>query len=68
MQTVSTMIIVDYHDNEDVINVLTKIWSFVTSAIVECEGKQLDLLTDLIVTLLDATRLKNLHDDSFRTV
>lgn len=65
MQTVSAMTAVDYNDNKDIINVLTKIWSFVASAIVECEGKQLDLITDLVLTLFDATHLKNLHDDSF---
>ncbi|XP_012530927.1 uncharacterized protein LOC105833618 [Monomorium pharaonis] len=65
LRIVSIMTVVDYTDNKDVINVLTKIWNFVAGAIIECEGKQLDLLSDLVVTLLDATRLKNLKDDSF---
>jgi len=62
------MIEVDYSDNNDVIDVLTKIWSFVADAIIESEGKQLDLLTDLVLTLLDATHFQNLYDDSFYTV
>ncbi|XP_011878542.1 PREDICTED: uncharacterized protein C1orf112-like isoform X2 [Vollenhovia emeryi] len=65
MQIVSAMIAVDYSDNKETINALTKIWSFVADVIIECDGKQLDLLTDLVVTLLDATHLKNLNDDSF---
>ncbi|EGI70655.1 Uncharacterized protein C1orf112, partial [Acromyrmex echinatior] len=68
MQIMSVMTAVNYSDNRDVINVLTKIWSFVASAIIECEDKQLDLLSDLIVILLNATCLKYLHDDSFCTV
>lgn len=68
MQFVSAMIEVDYSDNNDVINVLTKLWSFVADAIIECEGKQLDLLTDLVVILLEATHFKNLYDDSFYAV
>jgi len=68
MQIVFVMTAVDYSDDKDVINVLTKIWSFVADAIIECEGKQLDLLSDLIVILLDATHLKSLHDDSFCAV
>ncbi|XP_018406843.1 PREDICTED: uncharacterized protein LOC108782939 [Cyphomyrmex costatus] len=64
-QILSVMIAVNYNDNEDVINVLTKIWSFVADAIIDCEDKHLDLLSDLIVILLDATRFKHLHDDSF---
>ncbi|XP_071647997.1 uncharacterized protein [Temnothorax longispinosus] len=68
MQVVSAIIAVDYSDNKDVINVLTKLWSFVAGTIIECEGKQLDLLTDLVVTVLDATYLKNLHDDSFYAI
>lgn len=62
------MIAVNYSDNRDVINVLTKIWNFIASAIIECEDKQLDLLSNLVVILLDATCLKYLHDDSFCTV
>ncbi|XP_077269468.1 FIGNL1-interacting regulator of recombination and mitosis isoform X1 [Temnothorax americanus] len=68
MQVVSAIIAVDYSDNKDVINVLTKLWSFVAGTIIESEGKQLDLLTDLVVTLLDATYLKNLHDESFYAI
>lgn len=68
MQIMSVMITVDYNDNKDVINILTKIWSFVAGVIIECDGKQLDLLSDLVVILLDATRLRNLHDDNFCAV
>ncbi|XP_018311038.1 uncharacterized protein C1orf112 [Mycetomoellerius zeteki] len=68
VQIMSVMIAVNYSDNRDVINVLTKIWNFIASAIIECEDKQLDLLSNLVVILLDATCLKYLHDDSFCTV
>ncbi|XP_018366952.1 PREDICTED: uncharacterized protein LOC108763642 [Trachymyrmex cornetzi] len=68
IQIMSVMTAVNYSDNRDVINVLTKIWSSVATAIIECEDKQLDLLSDLVVILLDATCLKYLHDDSFCTV
>jgi len=68
MQIMSVMTAVNYNDNRDVINILTKIWCSVASAIIECEDKQLDLLSDLVVILLNATCLKYLHDDSFCTV
>lgn len=68
MNIVSVMITVNYSDNKDVMNILTKIWNFVAHAIIECEDKQLDLLTNLVVTLLDATHLKNLHSDNFCAV
>ncbi|XP_012062881.1 PREDICTED: uncharacterized protein LOC105626181 [Atta cephalotes] len=68
MQVMSVMTAVSYSDNRDVINILTKIWCSVANAIIECEDKQLYLLSDLVVILLNATCLKYLHDDSFCTV
>ncbi|KAL0132514.1 hypothetical protein PUN28_000332 [Cardiocondyla obscurior] len=65
MQDMFAVIVVDYNDNKDVITVLTKIWSFVADTIIECEGKQLDLLTDLVVTLLNATHVNYFHQDNF---
>ncbi|TGZ49167.1 Uncharacterized protein DBV15_11395, partial [Temnothorax longispinosus] len=61
MQVVSAIIAVDYSDNKDVINVLTKLWSFVAGTIIECEGKQLDLLTDLVVTILISVATSCVH-------
>ncbi|XP_011706023.1 PREDICTED: uncharacterized protein C1orf112-like [Wasmannia auropunctata] len=56
---------VDYSDNKNIIDVLTKIWSIVEDSDIKYEGLHLDLLTDMVVVLLDATCLKSLHDDSF---
>ncbi|KAL6268685.1 hypothetical protein P5V15_001815 [Pogonomyrmex californicus] len=61
----SEMMTADYNDNKDVIDVLTKIWTFVAEAIIACEDKQLKLLSNFVVILFDATHLKSLHDDSF---
>lgn len=68
MQSISAMIAVDYSDNKDIIEILTKLWTFVENAIIECEGKQLDIVSDLFVNLLDATRLGNLQDNTFCSV
>lgn len=59
---------VDYNNNEKIIDVLIKIWSFVVDVITECEGKQLDLLSDFVIVLLDGTRLQNLRDDALDSV
>ena len=70
MQSVSAMIAVDYNDNKDIIEVLIKIWSFVEDAITKCEDhdKQLSILCDLVINLLDATRLGSLQDNAFCSV
>ncbi|XP_072756238.1 FIGNL1-interacting regulator of recombination and mitosis [Anoplolepis gracilipes] len=68
MQSISAMITVDYSDNKDIIESLNKIWTFVEDAIIECEGKQLNILTDLIVNLIDATCLGNLQDNTFCSI
>lgn len=59
---------VDYSDNRDISDVLVKMWSFVADAIVTCEDKQLDVLSDFVVALFDGTRLDNLQDDVFDSV
>ncbi|XP_012222379.1 FIGNL1-interacting regulator of recombination and mitosis-like isoform X1 [Linepithema humile] len=65
LQLVSATTAIDYSDNKDIIEILTKLWIFVKDAITECEGKQLDILFDLVVILLDSTHLGNLQDDAF---
>lgn len=67
MQIVSAMQAVNYSD--DITNILTKIWTFVVDVITtECEDKQLDLLSDFILILLDGTRFENLRDDTLDLV
>lgn len=68
MQSVSAMVAMDYSNNKDIIEILTKIWSFVEDAIIECEGKQLNILSDLLVSLLDATHVGSLQDNTFCSV
>ncbi|CAL1677663.1 unnamed protein product [Lasius platythorax] len=68
MQSVSAMVAMDYSDNKDIIEILTKIWSFVEDAIIECEGKQLNILSDLLVSLLDATHVGSLQDNIFCSI
>lgn len=63
MQSVSAMAAVDYSDNKDIIEILTKIWNFMEDTIIKCEDKQLNILTDLFVSLLDATRLGSLQNN-----
>lgn len=59
---------IDYRDNKDIIEILTKIWSFVENAIIVCEGKQLNILFDLFVSLLDVTHLGSFQDNTFCSV
>ncbi|XP_050447562.1 uncharacterized protein C1orf112-like [Cataglyphis hispanica] len=68
MQSISAMIAVDYSDNKDIIEILIKLWTFVENAIIECEGKQLDIVSDLFVNLLDATRLGSFQDNMFCSI
>ncbi|XP_011144526.1 uncharacterized protein C1orf112 [Harpegnathos saltator] len=68
MQRLSTMQAVDYSDNRDINDVMAKMWSFVADAIIECESRQLDLLSDFVVTLLDGTHLDNLRDNVLDSV
>ncbi|XP_029661974.1 uncharacterized protein C1orf112 homolog [Formica exsecta] len=68
IQSVSAMVAVDYSDNKDIIEILTKLWTFVEDAIIKCEGKQLDIVSDLFVSLLDATRLGSLQDNMFCSI
>ncbi|XP_020281492.1 uncharacterized protein C1orf112-like isoform X2 [Pseudomyrmex gracilis] len=68
VQLLSVMIAVDYKNNEEVIETLIKIWKFVENTIAKCEGKQLDVLSDLVVVLLDATCLESLQDDAFYAI
>lgn len=62
------MMATNYGDNNDIIEILIKLWNFVKDAITECENKQLDILFDLVVTLLDSTHLGNLQNDAFCAV
>jgi hypothetical protein len=59
---------VDYNDNENIISIFSKIWSFIKDAVIECESKQLDVLSNLIIILLNVTCLKNFQDDAFYLV
>lgn len=59
---------VDYSENEDVIDILPKIWNFARDAIIECENKQLDILSNLIVILLNVTHLNSFQDNAFYLV
>ncbi|XP_025262500.1 uncharacterized protein C1orf112 homolog isoform X2 [Camponotus floridanus] len=68
IQSISTIIMIDYRDNKDIIEILTKIWTFVESAIIVCEGKQLDILSDLFVSLLDVTHLGCFQDNTFCSI
>lgn len=65
VQSISTIIMIDYSDNKNIIEILTKIWIFVENAIIVCEGKQLNILLDLLITLLDVTRLGSFQDMFF---
>ncbi|XP_014489086.1 PREDICTED: uncharacterized protein LOC106752135, partial [Dinoponera quadriceps] len=62
VRQISAMQVVNYSDNRDISDVLGKMWNFVADAIPECEGKQLDVLSDFLVAIFDGTRLDNLRD------
>ncbi|EZA53033.1 hypothetical protein X777_07211 [Ooceraea biroi] len=59
----SPVVAVDYSGNENVTDILPKIWSFVSDAVTECDSKQLDILSNLIVILLHVTHLRSFQDD-----
>lgn len=58
----------NYAGEKNTIDILSQIWNSVANTIENCEGRQLDILSEFVSKLFDAMEPETIQDDMFFTV